>query len=229
MEEVPCAKVEFAQLIGCYDELEIRSHFEYERIIIKFTDRGDSRMDTYEAIRARRNVHKFKKQEVPQGKLKKILEAGLQASSAMNQQPWEFIVVTDQDLIRKLAKYKYDHNMEGLIASKVPRGEAEQMAGAQRDAFTNSVAVALICSKDKRLPIESSWCCITTIWLAACAEGLGMSPAYFALHAQGPLKEMLGVPDGYDIAAILRLGVPDLIPEAKPRKSLDECLHYNRF
>ena len=186
-------------------------------------------MDIYEAIRARRNVHKFKKQEVPQGKLKKILEAGLQSSSAMNQQPWEFIVVTDQDLIRKLAQYKYDHNMQGFIASKVPRGEAEQMAGGQKDAFTNSVAVALICSKEKRLPIESSWSCITTIWLAACAEGLGMSPAYFALHAQGPLKEMLGIPDGYDIAAILRLGVPDVIPEAKPRKSLDECLHYNRF
>ena len=43
----------------------------------------------------------------------------------MNQQPWEFIVVTDQDLIKKLAKYKYDHNMQGFIASKVPRGEAE--------------------------------------------------------------------------------------------------------
>ena len=74
MEEVQYAKVEFVQRLRCYDELEIRSHFEYERIIIKFTDRGDSPMDTYEAIRARRNVHKFKKQEVPQGKLKKILE-----------------------------------------------------------------------------------------------------------------------------------------------------------
>ena len=186
-------------------------------------------MDAYEAIRARRNVHKFKKQEVSQDKLKKILEAGLQASSAMNQQPWEFIVVTDPELIKKLAKYKYDHNMQGFIASKVPQAEAEQMAGAQRDAFTNSVAVALLFGKDKRLPVESSWCCITTIWLAACAEGLGMSPAYFASHAQGPLKEMLGIPDGYDIAAILRLGVPEVIPGAKPRKSLDECLHYNRY
>jgi nitroreductase len=186
-------------------------------------------VDTYEAIHARRNVHKFKKQEVPQGKLKKILEAGLQASSAMNQQPWEFILVTDQDLIKRLAKYKYDHNMQGFLASKVPVGEAEQMAGAQRDAFTNSVAVALIYSKDKRLPIESSWCCITTIWLAACAEGLGMSPAYFALHAQAPLKEMLGIPEGYDIAAILRVGVPEVTPEAKPRKNLDASLHYNRF
>jgi nitroreductase len=186
-------------------------------------------VDIYEAIRARRNVHKFKEEEVSQDKLKKILEAGLQASSAFNQQPWAFIVVTDQELIKKLAQYKYEHNMQGLLASNVPQEEAEQLAGAQRDAFTHSVAVAVICDKEKRLPIESSWNCITTIWLAAGAEGLGMSPAYFGLPAQGPIKEVLGVAENYDIAAILRIGVPEVIPEAKPRKSLEECIHYNRF
>lgn len=186
-------------------------------------------MDIYEAIHARRNVHKFKAEKVPQDKLKKILEAGLQASSAFNMQPWEFIVVTDQDLIKDLAQFKYEHNMRGLLASNVPQEEAEQLAGAQRDAFANCVAVTLICDKEKRLPIESSWNCITTIWLAAVAEGLGMSPAYFGLPAQGPIKKMLDIPEGYDIAAILRIGVPEVVPEAKPRKSLDECLHDNRF
>jgi nitroreductase len=173
-------------------------------------------VDIYEAISARRNVHKFKTEEVPQDKLKKILEAGLQASSAFNMQPWEFVVTTDQDLIQKLAQFKYDHNMQGLLASNVPQEEAEQLAGAQRDAFANCVAVTLIN-------------CITTIWLATVAEGLGMSPAYFGLPAQGSIKEMLGVPEGYDIAAVLRIGVPEVIPDAKPRKSLEECLHDNRF
>lgn len=191
--------------------------------------KGDEHMDIYEAIRARRNVHKFKREKVPEGKLKKVLEAGLQASSAFNLQPWEFIMVTDQDMIKKLAQYKYDHNMQGLLASKVPREEAEHLAGAQRDAFANSVPVALIYNKEKTLPVEGSWNCITTIWLAACAEGLGMSPAYFGLPSQGPIKEMLGIPKGYDIGAILRFGVPEVIPDAKPRKNLDACLHYNQF
>lgn len=186
-------------------------------------------MDIYEAIRARRNVHKFNAEEVPQDKLNKILEVGLQAPSAFNMQPWEFIVVTDQDLLKKLAQFKYDHNMQGLLASNVPQEEAEQLAGAQRDAFANCLAVALICDKEKRLHIESSWNCIATIWLAAGAEGLGMSPAYFGLPFQGPIKEMLGIPESYDIAAVLRIGVPEVIPDAKPRKSLEECIHYNRF
>lgn len=186
-------------------------------------------MDLYEAISARRNVHKFKPEEVSRDKLNKILEAGLRASSAFNMQPWEYIVIKDTEQVKKLAQYKYDHNMQGLLASNVPREEAEQLAGAQRDAFTNATPVVLICNKGKLLPVESSWNCITTIWLAAAAEGLGMSPAYFGLPSQGPIKEMLRIPDGYDIAAILRIGVPEVIPDAKPRKSLDECLHYSRF
>jgi nitroreductase len=185
-------------------------------------------MDIYEAIKKRRNIPRFK-QEPPQDKLKKILEAGLQASSAFNQQPWEFIVVTDKGKVKKLAQYKYDHNMKGLLASNVPREEAEKLAGNQRDAFTNCTPVALIYDKKKLLPIESSWSCLTTIWLAASAEGLGLSPAYFAVNAQGPLKETLGIPDGYDIAAILRIGIPEVVPDAKPRKSIKECLYYNRF
>jgi nitroreductase len=186
-------------------------------------------MDLYEAISARRNVHKYKAEEVPRDKLKKILETGLQASSAFNMQPWEFIVVKDAEQIKKLAQYKYDHNMQGLLASNVPREEAEKLAETQREAFTNATPVVFIYSKDKMLPLESSWSCIATIWLAAAAEGLGMSPAFFGLPAQGPLKEMLGIPESYDIAAILRIGVPEIVPDAKPRKSLEECLHYNRF
>ena len=85
MEEVQYAKVEFAQLIRCYDELEIRSHFEYERIIIKFSDRGDSPMDTYEAIRARRNVHKFRKQESSSGEIEK--DSGGGSSSLICHEP----------------------------------------------------------------------------------------------------------------------------------------------
>ncbi len=186
-------------------------------------------MDLYEAIRVRRNVHAYKKENIPIEKIRKILEAGLQASSAHNEQPWEFIAVTDQDQVKRLAQFKWEHNMQGLIASKVPRLEAEAMAGAQRDAFTNTVPIAVIFDRKKRLPLESSWCCITTIWLAACAEGLAASPAYFATHAQGPLREILGVPETHDIAVILRVGIPEALPEAKPRKGLPECLSYNRY
>jgi len=186
-------------------------------------------MDIYETIHVRRNVHRFKAEQVPQDKLRKILDAGLQASSAFNHQPWEFIVVDDEDLIGRLAQYKYDNTLQGLLASGTPREEAENIVSLQRGAFKNSVSVAVTYNKGKLLALESTWNCITTIWLAAASEGLGVSPAYFPPHSQGYLKEILGIPETYDIAAILRIGIPEVIPDAKPRKSLDECLYYNRF
>jgi len=186
-------------------------------------------MEIYEAISKRRNVHKFKQEKLPEDKLKKILEAGLQSPSGFNAQPWEFVVVTDQPTVKKLAQCKYDHNMQGLLASKVPREEAEKLAGTQRDAFNHCTPVAVLYRKDKPVSMQSTWCCIATIWLAAASEGLGLSPAFFAPHAQDPLKEILGVPESYDIAAIMRIGVPQGTPDRTPRKSLKECLHYNRF
>lgn len=186
-------------------------------------------MELYEALRSRRNVYRFKNETVPKEKLKKILEMGLLASSAMNMQPWEFIAVTNKDLIKKLADFKYDATLQVLEASNVPKGDAVERAGAQRDAFTNTLSVVVIYDKEKLIPAESCWNCITTIWLSAVAEGLGISISFFGLNAQGPIKEMLKIPEGYDIAAVLRIGIPEEIPEAKPRKSLNECLHNNHF
>ena len=186
-------------------------------------------MELYEAINNRRNVHTFKDQGVPKEKLEKILKTGLLASSARNTQPWEFIVVTDKEQIKNLAQYKYDHNMQGLLASNVPQEEAEALAGTQRDAFNNSTLVLVIFDTDHAIASESSWNCITTIWLAATAEGIGLSPAFFGPHAQGPIKDMFSIPDKYGIAAILRMGIPEVIPDAKPRKSLEECCYVNKF
>jgi hypothetical protein len=39
----------------------------------------------------------------------------------------------------------------------------------------------------------------------------------------------LGIPETHDIAAILRVGIPDSLPDPKPRKGLAECLFYNRY
>ena len=186
-------------------------------------------MNTYEAIKTRGNIRTFRDEEVPRDKLLRALDTGLLASSAMNEQPWEFIMVTDQDKVSELARYKYEHNMQGLLACNMPHEEADKMASVQRDAFRHTVPVVVIYKNDKRCPVESSWSCITTIWLALVEEGLAMSPAFFAVHAQDHLKEILSIPEGYDTAAILRIGVPAVDSPGKQRKTLDECLYYNEF
>ncbi len=57
-----------------------------------------------EAIFIRRSIRKYKDQPVEKEKIEKLLRAAMQAPSAGNQQPWEFIVVQEKDNLKKLSK-----------------------------------------------------------------------------------------------------------------------------
>lgn len=54
----------------------------------------------------RKSIRKFKNKEVEDEKVERLLKAGMQAPSAMNSQPWEFLVVTDKENIKKNRKYE---------------------------------------------------------------------------------------------------------------------------
>jgi nitroreductase len=57
-----------------------------------------------DVIRNRRSVREFTDQEIKQADIDKIIEAGICAPSAMNQQPWEFIVIDDKNILNKLSE-----------------------------------------------------------------------------------------------------------------------------
>jgi nitroreductase len=61
-------------------------------------------METWDAIRARRNAREFEDRPLAKDDLERILEAGRRAPSSRNWQPWDFVVVTDRDQLKELAK-----------------------------------------------------------------------------------------------------------------------------
>jgi len=60
-------------------------------------------METWDAIRARRNVRQYTDQPIAHEDLERICEAGRRSPSAGNWQPWNFIVVTDRAQLIELA------------------------------------------------------------------------------------------------------------------------------
>ena len=64
----------------------------------------DDTVETWDALRARRNVRQFTEQPVPVEALDRILEAGRRTPSAGNWQPWDFVLVTDRAQLVELAK-----------------------------------------------------------------------------------------------------------------------------
>jgi nitroreductase len=60
-------------------------------------------METWDAIRARRNVRSYQADPVPDADLDRIAEAAWRAPSASNRQHWDFVIVTDPDQLRELS------------------------------------------------------------------------------------------------------------------------------
>lgn len=61
-------------------------------------------MDPMEMLKTRRSVRKFKEGPVSGETLNEILDCGMQAPSAVNAQPWHFVVVRDNSLLKKVAE-----------------------------------------------------------------------------------------------------------------------------
>jgi nitroreductase len=68
-------------------------------------------MDVSEAIAKRRSIRTYKKQDLPQGTVEKLLEAAKRAPSAGNVQPWEFVVLSTQKGKQDVAAAAFGKNL----------------------------------------------------------------------------------------------------------------------
>jgi nitroreductase len=159
-------------------------------------------MQTWDAIRARRNVRSYRTDPVSDADLDRIAEAAWRAPSASNRQHWEFVIVTDPDQLRAL--------------STVWRG-AGHIAGA-------AAAIALIVPRtddDRTRLIDYYDLGQATYAMALAAADLGIGTGHSSVGDQERARKILGVPDDHDVAFLLGVGHPadrPLRPIAKPNR-----------
>ncbi len=171
-------------------------------------------MQTWDAIRSRRNVRSYQTEPVPAADLDRIAEAAWRAPSASNRQHWDFVVVTEPDQLREL--------------STVWRG-AGHIAGAAA-----AVAVVVPQTDDDRTRLLDYYDLgQATYAMALAAADLGIGTAHASVGDQDEARKILGVPAGYDVAFLLGVGYPAdrlLQPITKPdRRPLNEVIHHDRW
>ena len=146
-------------------------------------------MDLYEAIERRRTIRVFKK-GASEEQLRKIMVAGTKAPSAVNRQPWEFILVQDEKIIDRLAEIKFQQNKksppERVKGDPVAAGK---LAQAQKDSFRNASVIAMCHPVDWE---RSVWMCLENMSLAAVAEGLGSGIVMYWGEEQKEAESSLG-------------------------------------
>ena len=189
-------------------------------------------MDFYETIRKRRTIRKFQGPATAE-QLDRILEAGTEAPSAGNRQSWEFIVVEEPDRIDKISEIKHQLNrdfhpphMEDYLT---PDQIVASQGPAQKESFQNASLIMVYHRKKGLFEEAGAWMCIENMSLAAAAEGLGSRIATFWGNAVKEIQELLQVPEDFQLAAALTIGVPAEEPGQKKNRPRKSWLHHNRF
>ncbi|MFC2007012.1 nitroreductase family protein [Chloroflexota bacterium] len=176
-------------------------------------------MDVWEAIENRRSARAFIG-AVPEELLRRIVRAGSKAPSGHNSQPWEFIIVNDPEIIDQIAEQKY------LLSSK--GRPTDEIAVHQRNAYRNSSVVA-ICHKRGGFSHAAAWMAALNMALAAFSEGLASVMSTHQAEAKEAVEKILGLPDEYELATVLVIGVPESNPKEKEERPDFSWLHINRF
>jgi len=182
-------------------------------------------MELHEAIGKRRTIRIFKK-KASEEQLKTIILAGTQAPSAGNSQPWEFIVIDDQKIIDQIAERKYQLSLTMPHRPGEGPDQFQERALGQKKSFENASSVA-VCHK--KGAAANAWLCIENMSLVAVANGLGSGIVVFWGEQEIEVKKILGIPEDYELATVLKIGEPGEKPSPPPKRPEFSWLHRNRF
>jgi len=172
-------------------------------------------------MRKRWTARKFKSKDVEEEKLDKILEAGRWAPSGGNKQPWELIVIRDEDTINKIAEIY----AEGMGLNSLP-----EMYTSAPVLIAAGIDTRIIDSYPDMMPSEfviyaSIGTMVQNMSLVATSMGLSLSWGTQPVGVHEELKELLDIPDHIYIPDILQLGYPDQERYSSDRRDVEKFKH----
>lgn len=174
------------------------------------TSTNEDTNQTLETIFNRKSVRKYTTQPVGKDKLEMLVRAGMAAPSSKDRRPWEFIIVTDRELLDTLGN--------GLPLARMLK-ETQQAIVVCGDTIKSSNAWFLDCSAAAQ-----------NILLAAQSMGLGgvWTAAFPYPDRMKIIQETLKLPDNILPLTIIPIGYPE--GQEKPKDKFNaKQIHYNKF
>lgn len=166
-------------------------------------------MSILDFIFSRRSIRKFTDQEIDKDTLVKLLQAAMAAPTTANNQPWEFIVVSDKDVMDTLRKDLFFGQYNAVSAIVV--------CGNMNLAFS---------PPSQEYWVQDCSAAIQNILLAA--TGLGLGSVWIGLYPLPskikPVRKVLDIPEYVIPLGVVYLGYPDEFKE--PRTQYNEKVVY---
>jgi len=165
-----------------------------------------------DAILSRRSIRKFSGKTVNESAIETLLKAAMSAPSAHNQQPWEFVVITNRDILDSIPSY---HPYSKMLLQ--------------------APAAIMVCGRTEGLPEEGFWpqdCSAATQNILVAANSLGLGSVWLGIYPNQELVEnsrkVCGIPSGITPFCFVALGYP--AEEKGPSKRFDpDRIHMNRW
>ncbi len=171
----------------------------------------------YEALKRRRSIRRFADKRIEEDKVERLLRAALLSPSSRGIRPWEFVLVDDRDLLSKLAGCK-PHGAGFLGQAAIAIVVLAETSKSDVWVEDTSIASAIILLMAQDMGLGACWCQIRRRFREENAT------------ADQYVRQLLGVPDNYEVASIIGVGYP---AEHKPpydEKDLAlDKIHRNAF
>lgn len=170
-----------------------------------------------DVLRTRRSVRKYTTQAIEKEKLDILMEATLRSPSAVDRKPWEFVFVTDPELLGRLAQAK-------------PTGAS----------FVKDAPLAVVvCAHAEKSDVWVEDTSIATLILHLVAADLGLGSCWIQIRlrdhgdgrsAQEYVSELLGLHKGMTVEAVVAIGYPAESKSGHPASSLSrDRIHMDRY
>jgi len=165
-------------------------------------------MSTLDLILSRRSIRDYQKRQIPENVLHQILEAGRQAPSAVNRQPFRFIVVNDNNLLKNLC--------DNLI-----------------NRFVKYAPIVIVGCADVKSLLTGKWAVVDTSIamqnMVIAASALGVGSCWIGGCNEKEIKKLLKIPDKWKFVALLTLGYPAEQPKQRKKKKFEKLFSFNSF
>ena len=166
-------------------------------------------MDALEVLKKRRSVREYQDKPIPKDALEKIVDAGRFAATARNVQPWEFVVVTQPEILRKIADLA--ENARFIAQAK---------------------ACIAVFSSDTKYYLEDG--CAATVNMLLAATGLGIGSCWVAGDKKpycSEISRLLNAPAAFKLVSMVSLGYPQSKDAFRvvDKRPLTEVIHWEKF
>ena len=160
-------------------------------------------MELYEGLISRRSIRRYKQNPISSEMLEKIINAARFAPSAGNRQPWEFVVVTERERVRKIHSC-----VRWLKASGEPGSKEKPVV----------YIVVLLNKKRAKGWAAMADCAAATQNILLAAHSFGLGSCWIGSVEREKVAELLNLPSYFYIFSIISLGYPEESPRIREEK-----------